>query len=183
MRDTISQILLGPGRSIGFLARGSFMHAASLYGWLWVVFGLGNNNNNNKNNNDNAENDDYLHVITVAEHKQILFMNYRLCTFMYFERRDIVLIVGLLLFMIGLLPFMAPAYAAIIVIGMYLGIKVYVGKRRQMIQSDVGEGVCLECGSRIIDKKCSQCDSAAADDDDNDDDNNNNDDDDDDVSK
>ena len=97
---------------------------------------------------------------------------------MYFERRDIVLIVGLLLFMIGLLPFMAPAYAAIIVIGMYLGIKVYVGKRRQMIQSDVGEGVCLECGSRIIDKKCSQCDSA-----DDDNNNNNNNDDDDDVSK
>ena len=163
MRDTISQILFGPSRSIGFLARGSFMHAAALYDWLWIVFGLGNNNNNN------AENDDYLQVITVAEHKQILFMNYRLGTFMYFERRDIVLIVGLLLFMIGLLPFMAPVYAAIIVIGMYLGIKVYVGKRSQMIQSDVGEGVCLECGSRIIEKKCSKCDSADDDDDDDDD--------------
>ena len=141
------------------------------------------------NNNNNAENDDYLQVITVSEHKQILFMNYRLGTFMYFERRDIVLIVGLLLFMIGLLPFMAPVYAVIIVIGMYLGIKVYVGKRSQMIQSDVGEGVCLECGSRIIEKRCSQCDSADGDGDDNNGDNNddnngdNNDDNNDDVSK
>ena len=75
-----------------------------------------------------------------------------------FERRDILLIAGLLLFMIGLIPFMAPMYAAIIVIVMYFGIKVYVGKRKQLIQKDVGEGICMECGSRIFNKKCLRCD-------------------------
>ena len=75
-----------------------------------------------------------------------------------FEKRDIVLIVGLLLFMVGLMPFMAPVYAAIIVVMMYFGIKVYVGKRRQMIQRDVGEGICMECGSTIVNKKCPNCD-------------------------
>ncbi len=75
-----------------------------------------------------------------------------------FERRDIILIAGLLLFMIGLIPFMSPAYAALIVIIMYFGIKFYVAKRRQLIEKDVGEGICLECGSKIHEKKCPNCD-------------------------
>jgi len=55
---------------------------------------------------------------------------------------------------------MYPAYAVLIVIIMYFGIKVYVGKRTQSIQRDVGEGICMECGSSVIDKKCPICDSA-----------------------
>ena len=79
---------------------------------------------------------------------------------MQFERRDIILIVGLLLFMIGLLPFMSPVYAVIIVILMYFGVKIYVAKKRQSIHRDVGyEGICMECGSKIINKKCPSCDS------------------------
>ena len=75
-----------------------------------------------------------------------------------FERRDIVLIVGLFLLMIGLIPFMTPAYAAIVVILMYFGIKIYVGKRKQSITQEVGEGICMECGSKIIDARCPNCD-------------------------
>ncbi len=68
------------------------------------------------------------------------------------------LIVGIVLVIIGLSPFIAPIYAAIIGILMYFGIKVYVGRKRRMIENDVGEGVCLECGFKIIDKKCPNCD-------------------------
>jgi len=75
-----------------------------------------------------------------------------------FERRDILLIAGLLLFMVGLLPFMAPVYAALIVMIMYFGIKVYVGKRKQSIERDVGEGICMECGAKVLNKKCPNCD-------------------------
>ena len=75
-----------------------------------------------------------------------------------FERRDIVLIVGLFLLMIGLIPFMAPVYAVIVVVGLYFGIKLYVGKKRQSIQNDVGEGICMECGSKIVENRCSNCD-------------------------
>ena len=75
-----------------------------------------------------------------------------------FERRDALLVAGLLLFMVGLLPFMAPVYAVIIVILMYLGIKVYVGRRRRAIERDVGRGLCMECGSRIVDHRCPRCD-------------------------
>ena len=77
---------------------------------------------------------------------------------MKFERRDILLIAGLVLFMIGLIPFMTPMYAAIIVILMYFGIKIYVGKRKQSIEKDVGEGICMDCGAKVVDKKCPNCD-------------------------
>jgi len=70
------------------------------------------------------------------------------------------LIAGLFLFMIGLIPFMAPVYAVVIVILMYFGIKLYVGKKRQSIHADVGEGICMECGSKIINKICSNCDNS-----------------------
>ena len=77
---------------------------------------------------------------------------------MNFERRDIILIVGLILVMLALIQYLGPAYSAIIVIGLYFGIKIYVGKKRQLIQRDVGEGICMECGSKIINKKCTICD-------------------------
>ena len=79
---------------------------------------------------------------------------------MNFERRDIILIIGLILVMLALIQYLGPAYSAIIVIGLYFGIKIYVGKKRQLIQRDVGEGICMECGSKIINKKCTNCDSA-----------------------
>ena len=79
---------------------------------------------------------------------------------MNFERRDIILIVGLILVMLALIQYLGPAYSAIIVIGLYFGIKIYVGKKRQLIQRYIGEGICMECGSKIINKKCTNCDSA-----------------------
>ena len=79
---------------------------------------------------------------------------------MNFERRDIILIIGLILVMLALIQYLGPAYSAIIVIGLYFGIKIYVGKKRQLIQRDIGEGICMDCGSKIINKKCTNCDSA-----------------------
>jgi len=77
---------------------------------------------------------------------------------LYFEKRDVVLIAGIILVMIGLIPFMAPVYAVIIGILLYFGIKVYVGRKRSMIEKEVGEGVCMECGFTIVNKKCPNCD-------------------------
>ena len=61
--------------------------------------------------------------------------------------------------MIGLIPFMAPIYAALIVIAIYFGIKFYVGNRRKSIEKEIGEGICADCGSKISNQKCSNCDS------------------------
>ncbi len=77
-----------------------------------------------------------------------------------FEKRDIVLIVGLLLFMIGLIPFTTPIFAVIIVTLMYFGIKIYVQKRKQSIQNDIGEGICMDCGSSISNGVCVSCDNS-----------------------
>ena len=77
---------------------------------------------------------------------------------MKFERRDIILIAGLILVMLGLIQYLGPAYSAIIVIGLYFGVKIYVGMKRQLIQQDVGEGICMECGSKIVNKTCPNCD-------------------------
>jgi hypothetical protein len=61
--------------------------------------------------------------------------------------------------MLGLIQYLGPAFSAIIVIGLYFGVKIYVSKKRQLIEHDVGEGICMECGSKIIHKRCSNCDS------------------------
>ena len=61
--------------------------------------------------------------------------------------------------MIGLIPFMEPIYAILIVTAMYFGIKIYVGRKKKAIEMDVGEGLCAECGSKITEKRCPNCDS------------------------
>jgi phosphate/sulfate permease len=75
-----------------------------------------------------------------------------------FEKREIVLIVGVLFLMIGMLPFIAPVYAVVIAVAIYFGMRVFVGRRRKQIQKAMGEGMCAVCGQRIVNNKCPQCD-------------------------
>ncbi len=77
---------------------------------------------------------------------------------MNFEKRDIILIVGIFLVVLGITQYIRLEVSALIGILLYFGIKVYVGRKRRMIEEDVGEGVCMECGFKIIDKKCPNCD-------------------------
>ena len=79
---------------------------------------------------------------------------------MGFEKQDFILIAGVLLFMVGLIPFMQPIYAIIIAISIYAGIKIFVGRRKKMLNKKIGEGLCLECGEKIEGKKCPICDIA-----------------------
>ena len=75
-----------------------------------------------------------------------------------FERRDIILIVGIFLVVLGITQYVPFHYSALIGVLFYIGIKIYVEKRRQSITNAVGSGLCMECGSRIIDKQCPKCD-------------------------
>ncbi len=77
---------------------------------------------------------------------------------MNFARRDVILIAGIFLVVLGITQYIPIAYSALIGILIFFGIKVYVGRKRRMIENDVGEGVCMECGFKIIDKKCPNCD-------------------------
>ena len=78
---------------------------------------------------------------------------------MAFQRRDFLLIAGVLFTLIGLMGVgLAPIYAIIISIVIYFGIRVLIGRRKKMIERDVGEGLCAICGSKIENKKCPVCD-------------------------
>ncbi len=69
-----------------------------------------------------------------------------------------ILIAGIFLVVLGITQYIRLEVSALIGILIYFGIKVYVGRKRRMIEEDVGEGVCMECGFKIIDKKCPNCD-------------------------
>jgi len=75
-----------------------------------------------------------------------------------FEKREIVLIIGILFLMIGMLPFIAPVYAVVISVAIYFGVRVFVGRRKKQIQKAMGEGMCAVCGQRIVNNKCQHCD-------------------------
>ena len=78
---------------------------------------------------------------------------------MGFERRSILLIVGILFLLIGLIGAgLPPIYAIIISIVIYVGIKILVGRRKKMIAESVGEGICVKCGEKVVNKKCPNCD-------------------------
>ena len=75
------------------------------------------------------------------------------------HRRDFLLIAGILCLLIGLMGVgLAPIYAIIISITIYFGIRIFIGRRKKMIERDVGDGLCAKCGSKIEDKKCPICD-------------------------
>ena len=70
------------------------------------------------------------------------------------------MIVGILCIMIGVmaLPGMNLIYAILIAITLYFSMKVFVGRRKRKIQSEVGQGICAICGAKIIENKCPKCD-------------------------
>ncbi|AFS82437.1 hypothetical protein NSED_03155 [Candidatus Nitrosopumilus sediminis] len=68
------------------------------------------------------------------------------------------MIVGIFLVVLGITQYVPFHYSALIGVLVYFIIKLYVDKRRQSISNAVGDGICMECGSRIIDKKCPKCD-------------------------
>ncbi len=53
-----------------------------------------------------------------------------------FDKRELILIAGILLFRVGLVPFMPPIYAILIATGIYFGIKVIVGRRKKAFEND-----------------------------------------------
>jgi Flp pilus assembly protein TadB len=77
---------------------------------------------------------------------------------MKFEKREILLIAGILFLMIGMMAFLPPIYALVIAVLIYFGIKVFVGRRKRQIQREIGQGICAVCGAKITGGKCPKCD-------------------------
>jgi len=87
------------------------------------------------------------------------YQHHSLQNYLAFQRRDIFLIAGILFTLIGLMGVgLPPIYAIIISITLYFGIRIFIGRRKKMIEKDVGEGFCVKCGSKINNKKCPICD-------------------------
>ena len=83
----------------------------------------------------------------------------RIQNYLAFKRKDFLLIIGILFFLIGLMGVgLPPIYAIIISLAIYFGIRIFVGRRKKMIEREIGEGLCAKCGSKIEDKKCPICD-------------------------
>lgn len=77
---------------------------------------------------------------------------------MGYQKKELLLVGGVLLFMIGLLGTGLPLiYAVIIAVAIYVGIKVYVGRRQRLISKEIPEGICVECGSKIVAGSCPNC--------------------------
>ena len=75
-----------------------------------------------------------------------------------FVKRDLILLAGSFLVMLGLTPFMAPVFALMISIGLFFGIKFFTHSRQKFLEKNIGEGFCAECGAQVINKKCPNCD-------------------------
>ena len=87
------------------------------------------------------------------------YQHQRIQNYLAFQRKDFLLIAGILFLLIGLMGVgLAPIYSVIISITIYAGIKIFIGRRKKMIEKEVGEGICVKCGSKIEHQKCPICD-------------------------
>jgi len=59
--------------------------------------------------------------------------------------------------MIGMMAFLAPIFAVAIAVVTYFGIKSFVKWRKKQIQKALGEGMCANCGTKIVENKCPIC--------------------------
>ena len=75
-----------------------------------------------------------------------------------FVKRDLILVAGSFLVMLGLSGYMEDYIAVIIAIGVFFGIKTFTHSRQKFLEKHTGEGFCAQCGEQIIDKKCPKCD-------------------------
>ncbi len=80
---------------------------------------------------------------------------------MKFQRRDSILLAGVVLLALGLVPFLAPIYAMIIAAAVFFGIKAFSEMRQRQILRDIGHGICAQCGSVLNESGCPQCDQSS----------------------
>ncbi len=77
---------------------------------------------------------------------------------MKFVKRDLILLAGSFLFVLGLTPFRGLVYAVIIAIGIFFLVKAFTHGREKFLEKNIGEGFCAQCGEKVINKKCPNCD-------------------------
>ena len=59
----------------------------------------------------------------------------------------------------GIWTYIELAYAIAIGVAIFFGLKTFATQRKRSMDKLVGEGFCAECGEKIVEKKCPNCDS------------------------
>ena len=77
-----------------------------------------------------------------------------------FTRRDVLLILASIFFIIGLLPFIDGIFAILIGLGLFFGIKFFVMMKQKSLQTEIDQGFCAICGEKIQNSLCPSCNSA-----------------------
>ena len=81
---------------------------------------------------------------------------------MRFYRRDLVLLAASVLFTLAAAMYMGP-YALGVGAALFFGMKMIAVRRQQEIERQVGEGLCAECGQRVVGGMCPSCGGDVAD--------------------
>lgn len=75
---------------------------------------------------------------------------------MRFYRRDLVLLAASVLFTMAGAMYLGP-YAIGIGAALFFGMKAIAVRRQQGVERQVGEGLCAECGQRVVGGACPEC--------------------------
>ena len=76
---------------------------------------------------------------------------------LYFVKRDAVLLAATILIILAAWMYLDLLYAIGIGAAIFLGLKALAINRQSAISRDVGEGLCAECGERIVKGECPAC--------------------------
>ena len=75
---------------------------------------------------------------------------------MRFYRRDLVLLAASVLFALAASMYLGAAGLAVGA-ALFFGMKMVAVRRQQDIDRQVGEGLCAECGQRVVGGACPEC--------------------------
>lgn len=79
---------------------------------------------------------------------------------MYFIKRDFILLAATILFVLAAWTYLDLMYALGIGAGIFFGLKAITISKQSHIKKQVGEGLCAECGEKVVKGRCPSCDSA-----------------------
>ena len=79
---------------------------------------------------------------------------------MQFVKRDFVLLGATIMIVFAAWMYLDLMYALGIGAGIFFGLKAIATSKQAAIKKQVGEGLCAECGEKVVKGKCPNCDSS-----------------------
>ena len=79
---------------------------------------------------------------------------------MKFIKRDFVLLAATVMIVMAAWMYLDLMYALGIGAGIFFGLKAITAGKQAAIKKQVGEGLCAECGEKVVKGICPNCDSS-----------------------